>query len=177
MNRRSSIKNLIIISAGAALLPSCLQDSKKSSINLKNIKIDGKDENILSELSETIIPKTNTPGAKDVSAHLFALMMIDDCYAPAVQDKFIKGLKAFEELSEKKYNKSFQKCTPSERADLLKSIESKNNIPENVAFFYNTTKRLTIQAFTSSEYYLTKVHIYQLVPGKFYGCVPVKKAS
>ena len=177
MNRRSSIKNLIIISAGAALLPSCLQNSKKSSINLKNIKIDGRDEDILSELSETIIPKTNTPGAKDVSAHLFALMMIDDCYAPAAQDKFIKGLKAFEELSEKKYNKSFQKCTPSERADLLKSIESKNNIPENVAFFYNTTKRLTIQAFTSSEYYLTKVHIYQLVPGKFYGCVPVKKAS
>lgn len=177
MNRRSSIKNLIIISAGAALLPSCLQDKKKSSLSLKNIKIDGKDEDILSVLSETIIPKTSAPGAKDVSAHLFALMMIDDCYDPSAQDKFVKGLKAFEELSEKKFNKSFQKCTPSERANLLKSIESKNNIPENVAFFYNTMKRLTIQAFTSSEYYLTKVHVYQLVPGKFYGCVPVKKAS
>jgi len=69
------------------------------------------------------------------------------------------------------------KCTPSERTEILKSIQSEKDIPENVAFFYNAIKKLTIQAFTSSEYYLTKVQIYKLVPGKFYGCVPVKKAS
>jgi hypothetical protein len=177
MDRRSSIKNLIIISAGAALLPSCLQENKKSSISLKNIKIDGKDEELLSELSETIIPKTDTPGAKDVSAHLFALMMIDDCYVPAGQDKFVKGLKDFEEFSKKKSDKPFVKCTPSQKQEILQSIESKKDIPENVAFFYNTTKRLTVQAFTESKYYLTKVQVYELVPGKFYGCVPVKKAS
>jgi len=177
MDRRSSIKNLIIISAGAALLPSCLRENKKPSISLKNIKIDGKDEELLSELSETIIPKTDTPGAKDVSAHLFALMMIDDCYPPDGQDKFVKGLKEFDEFSKKKFNKSFVKCSSTERADILKSIESKKDIPENVAFFYNTTKRLTVQAFTESKYYLTKVQVYELIPGKFYGCVPVKKAS
>lgn len=177
MNRRSGIKTLLIISAGAALLPSCLQDEKKLSLTLKNIKIDGRDEELLSEVSETIIPKTNTPGAKDVSAHLFALMMIDDCDDPADQDKFVKGLKEFQDFSRKKFDKSFVKCTPAEKGELLKSIESGNTIPENVAFFYSTIKRLTVQAYTSSEYYLTKVHVYQLVPGKFYGCVPVKKAS
>jgi Gluconate 2-dehydrogenase subunit 3 len=177
MNRRSGIKTLIIISAGAALLPSCLQDKKKSSLSLKNIKIDDKEEELLSELSETIIPKTDTPGAKDVSAHLFALMMIDDCYPPGSQGKFQKGLTEFEEFTQKKFDKSFTKFTPSERAELLKSIENKNDIPENVAFFYNSMKRLTIQAFTTSEYYLTKVQVYKLVPGKFYGCVPVKKTS
>jgi Gluconate 2-dehydrogenase subunit 3 len=177
MDRRSSIKNLIIISAGTALLPSCLQDNKKSSLSLKNIKIDGREEELLSELSEIIIPKTNTPGAKDVSAHLYALMMIDDCYPPDGQDKFVKGLKQFEELTNKKFGKSFTKCTPSEKTVLLQLIENKNELPENIGFFYNTMKGLTIQAFTSSEYYLTKVQVYQLVPGKFYGCVPVKKAS
>ncbi len=177
MNRRSSLKTLLIISAGAALLPSCLQDEKKSSNSLKNIKINGKDEELLSDLSETIIPKTDTPGAKDVSAHLFALMMIDDCYAPADQDKFVKGLKDFEDFSKKKFDKSFLKCSQSEKEEILKSIESKKDVQENVSFFYNSMKRLTIQAFTSSKYYLTKVQVYQLVPGKFYGCVPVKKAS
>src|SRR5258706_15442809 len=88
MDRRSSLRTLLIISAGTVLLPSCLQDKEKSSsISLKNIKINGSDEELLSELSETIIPKTNTPGAKDVSAQLFALMMIDDCYPPDDQDK------------------------------------------------------------------------------------------
>jgi hypothetical protein len=176
MNRRSGIKTLIIISAGAAILPSCLQNRKKSSLALKNIKINDKEEELLSELGDTIIPKTGTPGAKDVSAHLFALMMIDDCYPPDDQDKFVKGLKEFEEFSKKKFA-SFTECTPSQRTELIKSVENKNDISENIAFFYNTMKRLTIQAFITSEYYLTKVQVYKLVPGKFYGCVPVKKAS
>lgn len=177
MNRRSSLKILLIISASGALLPSCLQDEKKTFVSLKNIKINGKDEELLLDLSETIIPKTNTQGAKDVSAHLFALIMIDDCYAPADQDRFVKGLKGFEDYSKKKFDKSFSKSSASEREEILKSIESRKDVPENVAFFYYLMKRLTIQAFISSKYYLTKVQVYQLVPGKFYGCVPVKKAS
>lgn len=175
MDRRSNIKTLFLISAATALLPSCLQDEKKkSSLSLKNIKIDGNDEELLSQVSDTIIPKTDNPGAKDVSAHLFALMMIDDCYAPAAQDKFEKGLQGFKELSKKKSDKSFVKCTPAERLGILQTLENKKSIPEDVAFFYDSMKRLTIQAFTSSQYYLTKVHLYQLVPGKFYGCVAVK---
>jgi hypothetical protein len=177
MNRRSGIKTLLIISAGAAFLPSCLQEKKKSSLFLKNIKIDDKEEELLSELSETIIPKTDTPGAKDVSAHLFAIMMIDDCFPPDGRDKFKKGLNEFEELSKKKFGNSFTNCTPAQRTELIQSIENKNVIPENAGFFYNTMKRLTIQAFISSEYYLTKVQVYKLVPGKYYGCVPVTKKA
>ncbi len=177
MDRRSSIKTLLIISAGTALLPSCLHEDRKASLLLKNIKINGYDEDLLAEVSETIVPKTNKPGAKDISAHLFALMMIDDCYAPADQDQFVKGLKGFEDFSKKKSNNSFLKCTPSQKKEILQSIESKQGISENIAFFYGTIKKLTIQALTSSQYYLTKVHVYQLVPGKFYGCVPVKQAS
>ncbi|MEO8860807.1 MAG: gluconate 2-dehydrogenase subunit 3 family protein [Ginsengibacter sp.] len=177
MDRRSTLKALFIISAGAALIPSCFQQDKKSSLSLKNIKIDNGDENLLSELSETIIPKTNTPGAKDVKASAFALMMLDDCYAPADQDKFVKGMKEFDEFSKKKLNKSFVDCSATERLSVLKLIDDKKDVPENVSYFFNSMKRLTLQAYTSSEYYLTKVHVYQLVPGKFYGCVPVKKAS
>ena len=177
MDRRSGIKTLLIISTGLALIPSCLQEDKKSSISLKNIQIDGKDEELLSALCDTLIPKTDTPGAKDISAHLFALMMVDDCYPPDSREKFIKGLKGFEELSKKKFNKSFLRTSLEEKSQLLKTIENKNDINENVAFFYNNMKRLTIQAFSSSQYFLTKVQVYQLVPGKFYGCVPVNKSS
>lgn len=177
MDRRSSIKTLIIISAGTALLPSCLQNDEKSSVSYKKIKINRKEENLISEIGETIIPKTNTPGAKDLSAHLFALMMIDDCYEPGKQNQFEKGLKEFDEFSKKRFDKTFVKCTSPERLELLKSIEDKKDVPANVTFFYNTIKSLTLLAYTSSQYYLTKVHEYKLVPGKFYGCVPVKKAS
>ena len=69
MDRRSGIKTLLIISAGAVLIPSCLQEDKKSTLSLKNIQVDGNDEELLATLSDTIIPKTDTSGARDVSAH------------------------------------------------------------------------------------------------------------
>jgi hypothetical protein len=177
MDRRSSIKTLLILSAGTAILPSCLQKEKKASVSVKNFKINANDEDIVSAVSDTIIPQGKTPGAKDVEAYQFALMMIDDCYAPEQQQKFTKGLKEFDDFSKKKFKKSFAKATPAERDGILKSIESKNNVPENVSFFYHTMKGLTLQGFTESKYYLTNVQVYELVPGKFYGCVPVKKAS
>lgn len=177
MDRRSSLKTLIILSAGTALLPSCLQEDKKPSVALTNFKISGRDEEIVSALCESIIPKTSTPGAEGVGAYPFALMMVDDCYSPDDQQKFTKSLKAFDDFSKKTVNKTFVKATPAEREKVLKSIEAKKDIPENVSFFYGNMKRLTLEAFTQSKYYLTNVQVYELVPGKFYGCVPVKKAS
>ena len=56
MDRRSSIKTLLILSAGTALLPSCLQEEKKASVTVKNFKINGNDEDIISAVSDTIIP-------------------------------------------------------------------------------------------------------------------------
>jgi hypothetical protein len=177
MDRRSSIKALLLISAGAASLPACLHEENKILPSFRNLKIDSSDRDLLSDVSETIIPTTNTPGAKDIDAPLFALMMIDDCYAPLDQDKFIKGLKGFNDFSKNQIDHSFVKCTPSQKQEILQSIETKKDVPADVAYFYSVAKKLTVEAFTSSKYYLTKVRVYQLVPGKFYGCVPVKKAS
>ena len=95
MKRRTAIRNVVIISAGAGLLPSCMQESR-SSLPLKNISITASEEKMLAELTEMIIPKTNNfIGAKDLKAHEFMLTMIDDCARPEEQKKFTDGLKAF----------------------------------------------------------------------------------
>lgn len=177
MNRRSSLKALFIFSAGVALLPSCVNDNEKSVNSLKNIKVSDEEVEMLSLLGETIIPLNNKPVVKDIAAHQFVLMMVDDCFSPDNRGKFVEGLKQFEEMTNKNVGKSFIKCTPGERTALLKSVEAKSVIPADAMFFYSSMKKLTIQSYTTSEYYLTKVQIYKLVPGKFYGCVPVKKAS
>ena len=80
-------------------------------------------------------------------------------------------------FSKDKYGKSFMDCTPANQKELLTAIESKKDIPENVAQFYATTKGYTLQAFMSSKEYLTDVANYKMVPGSnFKGCVPVKQA-
>ena len=105
--RRSAIRQFLFVSAGMALIPSCLQDKSKPAVELKNFSISADQESLLAELSETIIPKTTSPGAKDISAHRFALKMMDDCSSKEDQEKFLAGLSAFEKQAEKISGKSF----------------------------------------------------------------------
>jgi hypothetical protein len=177
MQRRTIIKQLAFATGAMFLVPSCMEDKSKASILLNKIRIDGDQEKLLAELSETIIPKTDTPGAKDVSAHLFALMMVDDCYKQEDQQKFIAGLEAFHVKSKKEFSKPFVNCTQEERERFLTDIDGKKSGDDNLDYFYATVKKLTIQGYTTSKYFLTKVQVYQLIPGHFSGCVPVKNVS
>lgn len=174
VTRRSAIRQLFCISAGALIIPSCMEDKSKSSILLKNFTIDSDQEKLLAELAESIIPKTSSPGAKDIYAHLFALKMVDDCYNKEDQKKFVNGLEAFQKKAKRELDRTFLEAAPEERNSFLKKVEAEKNAKDELAFFYSSVKRLTVQAYTTSEYYMTKVQVYEMVPSRYHGCVPVK---
>jgi Gluconate 2-dehydrogenase subunit 3 len=179
MNRRTAIRNVVIISAGATLLPACTNTTAdESSLQLKNIPLTGSQENMLAELAETIIPTTsNFIGAKDLKSHVFLLTMMDDCASPDDQKFFTEGMKAFEDGYKKKFNTTFVKSTPQQRSEWLKEMEAVKDDKNAAAKFYKTTKRYTVQSFTSSKEFLLDVKKWKMVPGTdFKGCVPVKKA-
>lgn len=176
MKRRTAVRNIIIISAGASLLPACTTSTEESSLRLKNIPLSGSQEKMLAELTETIIPKTNNfIGAKDLKTHEFMLTMIDDCATPDDQKNFNAGMKAFEETCKKKFSDSFEKFTPQQKNDLLKELEASKDDKDASVKFYKTVKRYTIQSFTSSKDYMVNVRKWKITPGSnFKGCVPVK---
>ena len=171
MNRRSAIKQFIILSAGVALLPSCKSNKKVSLYN--NIPIDEEQQAFLSEVAETIIPATNTPGAKDISAHIFALQMLNDCYKPEDRENFVKGMQQFQDNVQKQYKKFFVQCSAPEKQAIITAENARKDAKDEAHFFYTTLKGLTVQAYTSSQYYLTNVQVYKLVPGKFISSVAV----
>lgn len=175
INRRTAIRQLALLSAGAALLPSCLHPHAKPSVALKNFTVTGDQEKLLEELTATLIPTDATPGARDISAHLFVLMMLDDCSPKTDQEKFMKGLTSFDEAAKTTTGKYFTVASPDQRKSLLSAIESKKLPGDELNFFYSVTKKLTILAYSSSQFFLTKVQVYELVPGRFHGCVPVAK--
>jgi hypothetical protein len=178
MNRRTAIRNVVLISAGASLLPSCVPQQDKSTIALKNLSLTGSQENMLAELSESIIPKTpGFVGAKDLKAHEFVLTMIDDCTSPEDQKKFTAGMKAFDDACKSKKDHSFLKASQQDRNNFLIMVEKKQDVPEEAINFYQTVKRYTVQSFTSSATFMTDIRKYKMVPGPNYkGCVPVKAA-
>ncbi len=187
MNRRIVIKNLAFIIGGAALLPSCLKSNDGASIHLNHLHFDGGQEKLMSDICETIIPKTNTPGAKDLKLHLFVLMMVDDCYKRKDQQAFMIGLNDFKDIVEKKYRQSFSDLDNKQREAVLNGIEKNGNIhihggkrqkthnisPINV--FYGGVKQHTIIGYTTSQYFMTKQIVYELIPGRYNAHFPAKK--
>lgn len=176
MERRSALKNLIIIGGGIALLPSCLNKPEKASVRLKNVEINHQQENILAEVAETIIPATDTPGAKALGVHLFVLKMLDDCYNKKDQKAFLTGLEQLETMAKKQYKNSFVDCSKDDKESVLKSIETGNQNAGEISKFYQIMKQKTIQGYLNSKYVMNNLIVFELVPGRYDGYFPVKNA-
>ena len=166
-----------MFSAGVVLAPSLTSCNSKPSPLYKNIIVTDEQDELLSLISQTIIPKTSTPGANDVGGvHEYCIKMIDDCLSKKDQEKWLKGLAEFNTLSEKNNKKEFVKLDASERLKFLTELnESKSE--DDVNFFYRSMRYYTVKGYTTSEYYLTNVEDYKMIPGKFKGCVPVANPS
>lgn len=172
LKRREAIKQIFCITAGMALLPSCMNDRRKSTILLSKISISAEEEDMLAELCETILPKSSTPGAKDISSHLFVLKMVDDCRKKEDQIKFLTGMKAFQERCKSAAGMDFMGSTSDERKAVLASIIAEKDDESDLKYFFKTVKGLTIQSFTASEFFMTKVQVFELIPSRYHGCVP-----
>jgi hypothetical protein len=180
MERRTALKQLMLITSGAILLPACVKNIKQVSIDLKNLKLSSDQEALLAEITETIIPGTETPGAKDLGLHQFVLQMVDDCFEPEQQQTFLSGLSLFEESTEQKFGDSFASLEKGQRENMLRELdliktgdnEAEKEKPLNT--FYAITKELTVRGYMTSEYVMTNQLYYNMIPGRFQGCVEIK---
>ncbi len=137
---------------------------------------------IVMEVAEIIIPKTDTPGAKDAGVPGFIDVMLKDCYKKEDQDRFIAGLTAFDEEAKKAYGDSFIYCKPEQQVELVTKThaaaltEAKENNEAKRPFIL-MAKELTLLGFFTSEPGATQVLQYVAVPGSYKGCIPLAEAG
>jgi hypothetical protein len=180
MQRRTAVKRLLVLTTGAMLLPSCGRQSKELAIPLDHIKVSPDLNSLLSQVTETIIPTTETPGASELELSEFVLRMVDDCYGEEDQRAFEKGLSELDAYAEKSAGDSFADLSSSERQNVLLSLEKSISEQENkenleaLLRFYQLTKSLTIRGYMNSESVMTNLTYYKMIPGRFDGCVEIK---
>lgn len=133
---------------------------------------------IMAEVSDIIIPKTDTPGAKDTGVPGFIDLILKDCYSKEDQDRFIKGATEFDADAKATYGDSFIYCDVEKQKELVFKYHSeaiaamKSDSPPKEKPFILTTKELTMLGFFTSEPGATQVLRYEAVPGAYKGCVP-----
>lgn len=175
MKRRGALKSLTLSIGGLVALPAWANNWTEGSIRVVPTILIPEQNALLAEIVETIIPATDTPGAKDLKIHLFVQKMLADCYEPDVQENVTKGLATAEQLAMQTYGKIFAACNALQREEVLTRMEI--SIELNWSSFYKLIKELTLQGYLTSEYYLTNHTNYKMMPGHFYGCVPAAQPT
>ncbi|ALI99933.1 gluconate 2-dehydrogenase subunit 3 family protein [Rufibacter tibetensis] len=176
MNRRTAVKGLLVFTGGLVLLPSCLTREGKAFIPLKHLEVSAEEEKMLGEIVETLIPTTDTAGAKQLGLHKFTLKMVDDLHSPEDQKTFMDGMEAFQKMTKKQTGNSFVECSPQERQELIAAINS-GKASKEVIDFYQILKKHTVTGYLNSELVMTKLRIYELVPSRYIAYYPVKAST
>lgn len=170
MQRRTALKSLAVTLGGLAGLPAWASNWTAQSLGpIATVSID--DETLLGDIVETFIPETATPGAKSLNVHRFALRMINDCYPTMAKTTLQQGLALTETTAQQAYSKPFSSCDATQRKDVLAKLSASTD-PAGKPFV-DMIKRLTIQGYTNSEYYMVNIQKFNMAPGYYHGCVPV----
>jgi Gluconate 2-dehydrogenase subunit 3 len=172
MQRRTALKTVALSIGSVITLPSWANAWNVQTLQNQHFNLPFSQETLLAEIVETIIPKTDTPGAKDLEIHKFTMKMIADCYDKKAQEVFAKGLVSVENMAKKDYSKSFVECDGKQKLAVLNLMLNSNE--SNDKDFVRLVKNITIQGYLNSEYVMTNLRKFQFLPGTYHGCVPVK---
>ena len=136
----------------------------------------------LDEIGETIIPATNTPGAKAVGIGSFMKMMIQDCYSNDERTAVVKGIQEIKENFKKQYNSDFAASGKEQKTEFLQKLDmeartfNKNGSPA-IPHYFTMLKQLTLLGYFTSEAGASQTLRYVAVPGKYDGALPYKKGD
>ncbi|GHB78144.1 gluconate 2-dehydrogenase subunit 3 family protein [Persicitalea jodogahamensis] len=173
MQRRTALKNVAASMGAMVALPAWASNWNQKSIKKIGFLTIAEDE-MLAEVVETFIPVTDTPGAKELNVHRFVQKMVAECYEPEVKKTLNDGLASLDKYSQQTFKKPFAAGTPPQRIHILEGLELSDD--PSVRAFFPLVKNLTIQGYMNSEYVMTNLTHYEMIPGRFHGCVPIKEA-
>lgn len=138
----------------------------------------------IGDIAECILPKTETPGAKDLLVDRFVDKMLKMSYSEAEQQSFLEGMTAFEADCETANGKAFSTCSAEQQTAFLQKHEDQSPpMPPSVwggqlgesdpVPFYRQLKSLVLLGYFTSEEVGENILNYDPIPGQYRGCVPL----
>lgn len=133
------------------------------------------DLELLAEIAETILPETDTPGAKAAGVGPFIALMVTDCYSPAEQEAFREGLATIDRECQEAYGGNFVELTPEQRLAIAERFDREQfdaiqNRAGEPAHYFRMLKELTVLGFFTSEIAYGSVLDYAETPGRYEPC-------
>src|ERR1700723_1700003 len=195
INRREAIRRVSALLGGVAFVGgnSLLAAVEKTDTALERGlgNFSAQDVAYLDEIAETILPATNTPGAKAAKTGAFMALMVTDSYSATERKIFRDGMRKVDGAIRQANGVSFLQATPPQRLALLTTLdrEQKRAMDSRKAamdardaaatierpapaHYLRMMKELALLGYFTSEIGCTQALRSVESPGRFAPCIP-----
>lgn len=173
MDRRHALKKTIVLAGGIIIAPELLAQSlDKAAFFLQAVPAERLA--LLAEMAETILPETDTPGAKAAKTEEFIVVVVEAVLSAEQRDKFWQSLDAAERNCISINGRSYLDCSSEERIRLMRNLEAAaKSEPSDTPAFFTLLKSMTLHGFFTSEIGATQALNYDPIPGVWIADMPI----
>jgi rubrerythrin len=166
MERREILKMMALAFGASVSLPESAFAKLGEPLDVSKLKFfTAEQRTLVGAISETIIPKTDTPGALDAGVPQWLELIVQDCLEENAQKVITDGLVEVEKRSTEKYSKGYRELTVEEQIAVLTSMEKeKGGLAKN---FTRQFKDLVKFTYVNSEVGGTQALEWIPIPGRW----------
>lgn len=168
MERREILKMMALTFGASVTLPESAFAKFGEPLDASKLKLFTPEQRALvAVLSETTIPKTDTPGAIDAGVPQWLELIVQDCLEVGDQKIITDGLAEVEKRSADQFSKPCAQLTVAERVGLLTAMEQESKKAGATKAFIRQFKDLVKFTYVNSEVGGTQALEWILVPGRW----------
>jgi len=127
---------------------------------------------LIGAIGDTLLPRTTSPSASDVSVPAFINVVVSDQYAERDRNAFLTGLAAI--TAQLNGDSTFASLDPAARGARLEALEALTDRRADPARTYWRLKGLILHGYFTSEKVMKDVLHSEVMPGHFHGNAPMK---
>lgn len=173
INRRSLLLGAVFLVGGAAALTRFARDTAVEAGVGRAFSPD--QFALLEQITDTLIPPTDTPGAIGAGVPAFMHRMVADWGSEQTRAAMQGVLERIEKLSWSRHGASFVELTGERRTELLRAFDAEAMNRQDVA--YGQFKWLALAGYYQSEVGATQELRFELVPGAWRPCLPLTEVG
>lgn len=180
MKRRDALKSMVLMMGGTMVGANVILTGCAPEDRIEGLEFSERDVAFLDEIGETIIPTTDTPGAKATEIGAFMVVMVKDTYNKEQQEIFVEGLNNLRKEFKDQVGSDFVGASQDERTNFLNQVNEKAKSKaegRQGPHYINMLKDLTVLGYFTSEIGATKALRYVETPGRYDPCVEYKKGD
>ena len=173
LNRRAMLLGAVLLVGGAAALTRFSRSSTAKSARGPAFSAD--QFALLEQVTEVIIPVTDTPGAIGAGVPVFIRDLLLNWGSEQSRAEIVQVLEAIEQRTWSKHGSGFLELPDSQRLELMRAYDEQSVTGHDPA--YRKFKQLVLLGYYHSEIGATQELRFELVPGAWRSCLPLNEVG